>query len=227
MQQERKPGLALATEPAAIPQCSGAGGGLQRSEEELVLAAQSGDLFALNELLGRHQRMLYSFAYRFAANADEAADLVQETMLRAFRNIGRFRGESKFGTWLAAIAMNEAFDMKREQKRVHWAYLDEPHGTGGNAWKTNLQDLRPNPEESYLRQELRGLMRREVVKLRPKYRLVLQACDFDECPVEQVARSWGMKLGTAKTRLRRARQSLGDALRRHGTVPRQFHASSR
>ena len=74
------------------------GGGQQRSDEELVIAAQNGESCALGELFGRHQKMLYRSARRYTANADEAYDLVQEAMLRAFTNMNRFRRESQFAS---------------------------------------------------------------------------------------------------------------------------------
>ena len=88
MQLEYKPELAPSSElsPGALLQAK-EGGGWQRSDEELVIAAQNGESSALGELLGRHQKMLYCFARRYTANSDEANDLVQETMLRACGNI--------------------------------------------------------------------------------------------------------------------------------------------
>src|SRR5271166_6261783 len=117
MQLGCKPEQALASEysPGILIQAI-EGGGQQRSDEELVIAAQNGESCALGELFGRHQKKLYCFARRYAANADEAHDLVQETMLRAFRNIGSFRRESRFATWLTTIAINTALTNKRKEK---------------------------------------------------------------------------------------------------------------
>lgn len=87
----------------------------QRTDEELVIAAQNGESYAFDELLARHQKMLGCVARRYTANADEARDLVQETMLRAFRNIARFRRESRFVTWLHSIVINTALSNKGEK----------------------------------------------------------------------------------------------------------------
>ena len=225
MRPKRKPELALVTEAGrSLQSLDVEGGGRQRSDEELVIAAQSGDAFAMDELLGRHQGMMHGFACRFGADADEAADLVQESMLRAFRNIGKFRSESRFATWLVAIVINTAISRKRKEKHFHWVYLDEPKTSGAQTWQRSLQDLRLNPEERYLHCELRALLRREIRKLHPKYRFILQACDLDECPVEQAAQSLGMSYATAKSRLRRARQSLSAALQRRTAVHSELHA---
>jgi len=219
MQLAYKPELALASElsPGPLLQAK-EGGGWQRSDEELVIAAQNGESCALGELLGRHQKMLYCFARRYTANADEANDLVQETMLRACRNIGRFRGESRFLTWLNSIVINTALSNKRREKHIRWICLDEQEEEETRFCMRSLRDVRRNPEEDCSHRELRGLLRREALKLHPKYRFILMACDLDDCSLEQVAKSLGMHLGAAKSRLHRARWSLSAALKKSGAV---------
>ena len=219
MQLAWKPEPALASElsPGTLVQAI-KGGGRQRSDEELVIAAQNGEPCALGELLGRHQKMLYCFARRYAENAEEAHDLVQEAMLRACRNIGRFRGESRFVTWLNSIVINAALSAKRKEKHIRWVNLDEQEGEETRFCARSLRDVRRNPEEDFSHRELRGLLRREALKLRPKYRFILMACDLDDCSLEQVAKLLGMHLGAAKSRLHRARCSLSAALKKSGAV---------
>ena len=219
MQLTCKPELAFAGELSAGALLQATKGcGRQRSDEELVIAAQNGESCALGELFGRHQKMLYCFARRYTANADEAHDLVQETMLRAWRNIGRFRGESRFLTWLNSIVINTALSNKRKEKHIHWICLDEQEGEDARFCMRSLRDVRRNPEEEYSHRELRGLLRREALKLHPKYRSILKACDFDDCSLKEVARAQGIQLGAAKSRLFRARWSLSAALKRSGAV---------
>jgi RNA polymerase sigma-70 factor (ECF subfamily) len=162
--------------------------------------------------------MLYSFARRYSANADEARDLVQETMLRAIRNIGRFRKESRFSTWLGSIVINAAISNRRREKHIRWIALDEQEGEDTRFCMRELRDVRRNPEEDYSHRELRGLLRREALKLHPKYRFILKACDLDDCSIKQAAHSLGMHLGSAKSRLHRARRSLSAAMRKSGAV---------
>jgi RNA polymerase sigma-70 factor (ECF subfamily) len=203
------------------------GGGRHRSDEELVVAAQDGDSSALGELFGRHQKMLYSFARRYTANAEEAHDLVQETMLRALRNIGRFRGEARFATWLVAIVIRAALSLKRKEKCLQWLALDEQVTEFDRMCITQFADARPNPEQIYLQQELRSVLRREILRLHPRYRLVLQACVLEESPIEQVARSLGISPGAAKSRLHRARHSLSAALRGPGAACTRINIGAR
>lgn len=212
-----EPELASNRSPGALLQDIEAGG-LQRSDEELVIAAQSGDSCALGELLGRHQKLLYCVARRYTANAEEAHDLVQETMLRAIRNIGRFRAESRFVTWLNSIVINTAISNKRREKHIRWIALDEQEGEETPFCMRSLRDVRRNPEEDYSHRELRGLLRREALKLHPKYRYILKACDLEDYSIKEVAHSLGMHLGSAKSRLHRARWSLSVAMKKSGAA---------
>lgn len=223
MQLAYKPELELASEMSPGPLLRDKeGGGRQRNDEELVIAAQNGDSCALGELFGRHQQMLYSFARRYSANADEAHDLIQEAMLRAIRNIGRFRRESRFVTWLGSIVINTAISNKRREKHIRWIALDEQEGAETRFCMRSLRDVRRNPEEEYSHRELRDLLRREALKLHPKYRLILTACDFDDCSIKEAAHSLGMHLVSAKSRLHRARRSLSAAMKKSGAVGTNF-----
>jgi RNA polymerase sigma-70 factor (ECF subfamily) len=193
--------------------CAAVGAGQQRSDKELVIAAQNGELFALEELFSRHQKRVYYHARRYTANADEAHDLVQETLLRAFRNIGRFRWEARFSTWLNTIAFNTALSIKRREKHCHWVVLDELEGNENRFCITSLREVRWNPEEEYSQRERHSLLRSGVMKLRPKDRFILNACDLNECSIEEYARSQGIQPGAAKSRLLRARWRLSAAMK--------------
>jgi hypothetical protein len=79
------------------------------TDDELVIAAQNGTSAAAGELLSRHRPFLYKKIRRLTASTEEAEDAVQEALLRAYVNIGRFRRESKFSSWLIAIGINSVF----------------------------------------------------------------------------------------------------------------------
>jgi len=223
MQFACKAELALASEvnPGTSLQAT-RGGGRQESDEELVIAAQNGDSSALGELLARHQKMLYCFARRYTANEDEARELVQETMLRAVRNIQRFRRQSTFVTWLCSIAVNKSLSDKRREKHICWLNIDELEGEATLSRIRSLRDVRRNPEEDYSHRELRDLLRREALKLHPKYRFIWKACDLNDRSIKEVAGALGMHPAATKSRLQRARWRLSAAMKKSttvGTVP--------
>jgi len=219
MQLECKPEQTLECEPIiGTLRLSIDGGDHPRSDEELVIAAQNGVSGALGELLVRHQKMLLRVARRYTATAEEAHDLVQEAMLRAIRNIGRFRGESRFVHWMNTIVINTALSQKRKERRIHWVNLDEQEDGDARFCVRCLQDGRRNPEEDYSHRETRALLRRETMNLPPKYRSILKACDLDDSSIKEVAHSLGLRLGAAKSRLFRARWSLSVAMKKSGAV---------
>lgn len=185
------------------------------SEEELIAAAQDGTSFALEELLKRHRTTVYRMARRFAESTDDADDLVQETMLRAFVNIGKFRSEARFSSWLVAIVVNAALSNKRKSSHFRWIYLDEIRESEEGLRAFALADVRPNPEQEYLHRELRIVLRREVLRQHRKYRSILQACDLGELSVEEAARVLGITRAAAKSRLHRARRNISGALQKY------------
>jgi RNA polymerase sigma-70 factor, ECF subfamily len=189
------------------------------SDDELVAAAQDGKSCAMEELLQRHRPTVYRAVRRFANTPEEADDLAQETMMRAFLNIGRFRREARFSSWLVAIAINASLSLKRKTSSIHWLYLDEPKAYEDGEMSFVLPDHRPTPEQEYIRRELRSLLRHEVSKQHPKYRTILRTCDLNDRSIDEAAHELGISRTAAKSRLHRARKMLTSTFRKHVHSP--------
>ncbi len=121
------------------------------SDEALVLQSQSGDLAAFAELIRKHQRMIHSLTYRMTGSLADAEDLAQETFIHAYRQIGSYRGASKFSTWLYRIAINACLtwrqrEMRRVEAAANWAQTNgAPQAAGegpeaGNEWSERMQE---------------------------------------------------------------------------------------
>lgn len=188
------------------------------SDEKLVAAAQGGTSSALEELLTRHRTTVYRTARRYVINAEDAQDLVQETMLRALVNIGKFRSEARFSSWLVAIVINAAFSSKRKSKHFHWLYLDEIQKSENRKQAWVVPDSRPNPEQECFRWEFRILRRRAISRQHRKYRFILQACVLDESSIEEAARVLCITHAAAKSQLYWAKRQLSGALRRYSAT---------
>ena len=93
-------------------------------DEDLVARAQEGDLEAMDELVSQHHGIVFRVAFRMLGDEDAAADVAQETFLKAFRGLERFRGESSFKTWLLTIAANEARGALRKSGRRNEVALE-------------------------------------------------------------------------------------------------------
>lgn len=199
-------------------------------DDELVVAAQQGLSPAAGELLMRHQGLLYGVVRRMTASAEDADDMVQETMLRAFVNIGRFRKEAQFSSWLIAIAINAVFSAKRKSRRAQWIYLDAPEDVSHrrNTWE--LPDTRPTPEKECLEHEFLYVVQNEIKKLPRLYRSALQAHSLYDSSIEETARALGTTKSAAKSRLSRARIMLSDVLQKRArrmTRVRVAHPATR
>lgn len=184
------------------------------SDDELVDAARRGVSSAFDELLTRYRNQLYRTVQRLAVSADETEDVVQEATFRAFVNIGRFRKEARFSTWLIAIGVNAAICSRRKSSRVHWIYLDQTDETSREAQTWELRDAHPTPEQECIDREFLELVQRATRKLPRPYRSVLQTRNLDEVSMRNAARDLGITLGAFKGRLWRARSMLLKGLKR-------------
>jgi RNA polymerase sigma-70 factor (ECF subfamily) len=192
------------------------GGPQDCTDDELVIAAQSCVSRATDELLTRHRGLLYGTVRRLTGSAEETDDVVQEAMLHAFVNIGQFRKEAQFSSWLIAIGINSARSSRRKSSRAQWISLDETEEPFGKQLSRELRDARPTPEQEYLNRELHDLVRREIGKLPRPYRFVLQRRRLEKSSIEETAHELGITDAAVKGRLRRGRVMLSKALGRHG-----------
>jgi RNA polymerase sigma-70 factor (ECF subfamily) len=187
------------------------------TEHQLVASAQRGCRSAFDELFMRYKGVVYGTARHYADSCDEAEDLVQETMLRAFRNIERFRGQARFSSWLVAIAVNAGISAKRKAGRAKWVYLDDPRKAEAIGVASVLADRQATPEQVCIRREHKRLLADKIRQLQPKYRGVLQRMDLAGSSIHATACSLGITDSAAKSRLYRARHMLTDALQTYTT----------
>ncbi len=178
------------------------------SEDELralVDAARDGDREAFDELVRRTSVDTYTLAYRLTGHEEDARDVVQEAYLRAWKGLRRFRGDSRFSTWLYRITANTAFTHVQKRRRQRTAGLDEveePLETRSEAFPEAVAESSAQLEElaGALEQLPDGV--REVVVLKDVYGL----------PHEAIAEELGISVAAAKVRLHRGRKRLRDLL---------------
>jgi RNA polymerase sigma-70 factor (ECF subfamily) len=191
------------------------------TEQALIAAAQAGISDAMDELLVRHKRSLYRAARRFTKSHEDAEDLVQEAMLRAFVNVRKFRNESRFATWLIAIVNNAGLSMKRKGKGVYLSSLDSRKDEPGVMRGWDIADDRPNPEQETMHQELFRLLERVVLQQSRTRQIILEQCSFNKARIGDVALSLGLTVGSAKSSLYRARRRVFDSFLKRGIVKRR------
>jgi RNA polymerase sigma-70 factor (ECF subfamily) len=177
----------------------------ERDEAAMIAEILAGQTDAFHELIRPHERSVYLMALSLLHNEAEAEDVAQEAFIKAYRNLGRFRSESRFSTWLIAIALNEArARLRRKQPRLTDS-IDDPDGSIVPA---QLTDWREIPSETLERQEMRSLIRRALAALPLAYREVFVLRELEERNVKETAETLGITVASVKMRLHRARMML-------------------
>jgi RNA polymerase sigma-70 factor, ECF subfamily len=188
--------------------------GVDPSEAELIRRVLSGHDEAFRELVRPCEHAVFMATRAILKNEADAEDAAQEAVLKAFVNLPKFRGDSKFSTWLIRIATNEALmKVRRERRRKLHESLDEQHqGEEGDYTPRDFADWREIPSEALQKKELRQALSRAVASLSPKHRAVFVLRDVQHFTIEETARLLGIRKNAVKVRLLRARLQMRDAL---------------
>jgi RNA polymerase sigma-70 factor (ECF subfamily) len=179
-----------------------------RDEAQMIAKILAGDSQLFHELIRPYERRVYVMALSFLHNEADAEDAAQEAFLKAFRKLSSFRGESKFGTWLVSIALNEARTRIRHQNTVKIESLDEPPDEQGQVSPALLRDWKEIPSEALERKEIRLLLQQAITALPLIYREVFQLRDIEQLSVNEAATALGISIAAVKVRLHRARMML-------------------
>ena len=187
------------------------------TEQELVLAARSGDREAFGALVEANQNMVYSLALRMTGNPDDAADLTQDAFLGAWRNLAKFDGRSAFSTWLYRLTTNLCIDfLRREKRRGQLSAPLEGEDSEGEEKQLDLPDERWSPERALEQSEIRQAVRQGLDSLSPEHRAVLLLREAEGLSYAEIARALDLEEGTVKSRIARARLALRDFLLKTG-----------
>ena len=172
---------------------------------ELVVAARDGDQLAFEQLVKATYAGTYTLAYRLTGDEEDARDVVQESYLRAFRGLKRFRGDAQFTTWLYRITANCASThLSKRSKGRHDELSDDD----------TVLDERPesDPETMAEAGVLRDRVKAALEDLPPILRAVVVLRDVYDLPHEAIAAELGISESAAKVRLHRARKKLRESL---------------
>ena len=183
------------------------------SEEQLIRRAQQGDNVAFEELLLLHQKKVYNLCLRMSANPDDALDLSQEAFLRAWRSLGQYQFEASFSTWLFRLTSNICIDFLRRKKRRQETSLTESYDDSDEGAELSVPDAQPGPEQQAMTNETKIELARAMEQLSPEHREILQLRVIEDLQYEQIADILGVRVGTVKPRLARARLSFRKILK--------------
>ncbi|MBU2114597.1 MAG: sigma-70 family RNA polymerase sigma factor [Gammaproteobacteria bacterium] len=169
----------------------------KRSDESLIAKALNGDQHAWQQLVNRHQAALFYFGLRLLGSKEDASDLLQDVLMVLCRNLGQYRGDSSFKSWLFGIANYRAMDILRKRK----------HSDNDDA----LAELPDDAPE--LSQQLAGVQQQQQVRqqlrsLPPEQRLVLELKFYQQFTFDEIASQLAISTNTVKSRFYAALDKL-------------------
>ena len=185
-----------------------------RESEDLVRAILAGNDKAFDELVGLNKRFVFNLCYRLLGDYDEADDCAQEVFIKVYRSIDGFRFESGFRTWLYRIAVNtcknrfRSLEYRMGQKKVRLDMNEDE-----DVKTIEIGNERQSPSLALRRKELGRLIQEAVNRLPDEQKLVVVLRDMEGRSYEEIIEITGLKLGTLKSKLSRARLRLRESLK--------------
>lgn len=183
---------------------------IPEEETQLLDAARRGDTEAFALLVKQFDRKIFRLALRITGNQEDASDALQEAFMKAYANLKTFHGDSRFYTWLARIAVNEALTKLRKRLAHKQVSLDDD-----NVVTQEIADFCDNPEQCYVKTEVREIVQEAIQTLTPALRTVLLLQYLEDFTSEQIAQRLGLSVPAVKSRLMRARLKLRHRLGKH------------
>jgi RNA polymerase sigma-70 factor, ECF subfamily len=178
-----------------------------QTDEILIASFQQGNEESFNHLVARYKDPLMNFVFRFVGNSDDAADVVQETFVRVYYHRDAYQPIAKFSTWIYTIAANLAKSSLRRRKPGRFLSLfrsDDDHEGAAR----ELPDNRYAADTDAVRALQAERIQSALLKLDETQREIVILCDVQELSYEEICTITGLKIGTVKSRLNRARNRL-------------------
>jgi RNA polymerase sigma-70 factor, ECF subfamily len=194
-------------------------------ETSLVNDARNGDPEAFGVLVNQYRNHLYRLTLRITGNAEDAEDVLQDALLKAYCNLERFRGTSRFYTWMVRITLNQALMKLRQRRRERQVLLPdlEPLEQDSQA-RPEVEDSGPSPEQLCANSELEQIIGRALHRLGPRLSSVFILRHVDGFSAMELTQMLGLSVPAVKSRLLRARTRLRKRLQRTwvgATAPQQ------
>ncbi|MGC9028557.1 MAG: RNA polymerase sigma factor [Desulfomonilaceae bacterium] len=185
-------------------------------DASLVIKAKRGNREAFDVLLEKYYKKVYNLAYRYVGEQEEASDLTQEIFTAVFQNLRKFRGDSKFSTWLFQIATNRGKNRFKYLKRR--GYFANKGQTENNEDRDEQQRIVPdystNPETLLAGKQVQRLVQKAIDELDPDHKEIVILRDIEGFSYEEIAQLLNLPEGTTKSRLHRARMVVKEKLKR-------------
>lgn len=177
------------------------------TDEELMLRVQSGVTDCFDVLVERYKVRLFNYLYRLTGNRDEAEEIAQEAFVKAYIHADKYKTIARFSTWLYTIATNLVRNRIRSRSRAPQLISLWTRGFGDSDEERvlDIEDTGRTPDETINDAELSSVINRAIAKIPEKYRESFVLREINELSYEEIAAVTGLKLGTVRSRINRAR----------------------
>jgi len=180
---------------------------VREGDWELVSKAREGDQLAFSDLVRRYQDRIYNTVYGLVGDRDDADDVAQEAFVKAYRSLGRFRGNSSFYTWIYRIAVNTCLDWMKSRARRSDVPIDRDVPGSPDA-ASPLYRPPESADTQALRNDLHRVLQEALSALSPEFRVTTVLREIDGLSYGEISSILGCSTGTVKSRLFRARSQL-------------------
>jgi len=185
---------------------------VSEQEQLLIERAKSGDVESFETLIRNHQSYAYNIAYRMIGNEEDAKDAAQEALIKVFKNLKAFKGDSAFSTWLYRIVMNSCKDLLRKRKPNEIS-IDKTYETDEGEVHMELQDDSNDPVTLYEQSEVRVTIESALEELPDNYKSVVVLREIQGLSYDEIAEIEDIPVGTVRSRINRGRRILREILK--------------
>lgn len=181
-------------------------------ESSLISAARRGNVQAFEQLIRPLQRTIFRLGLRITGNREDAEEVLQDSLFKAWKNLYRFQGKARFSTWMVSIARNEALMKLRELHSDRFVNIEDRVDDEGELRPWTWYDQRPNPEQLLLQAEFHSVFFHVAQMLNPTCRRVFLLRYLNELTTRETAMALRMSCSAVKSRAHRARRYLRSML---------------
>ena len=179
--------------------------GEEVSNSELVKKSQLGGKSAFEELVKRHQDLVFSLSFKLTGNRELANDVAQESFIRAWKAIEKFRGDSTFGTWIYRITVNTAWTLRKKAKKHYSLNIEDTQ-------EPVVIDEKKDPELVAINSDLSVVLRKALNQIPLEQRIIVELKNIEGRSHKEIADYLDISVTAAKVRLHRAHQKLRNIL---------------
>jgi len=186
-------------------------------DDYLIERCKKGNKSAFDKLLDKYENRIYNFAYRISGNHEEASEITLEAFIRAFNSIKSFRRDAAFSSWMYRIVKNVFLDKRKINEKHNHISLDESYETASGFVQREVKDENSlSPEDTLLNEEKKEIIMDLLSGLPDHHKIPLIMYYSENMSYEDIAKAFGLPIGTIKSRINRARTTLTEKIKDRG-----------